>query len=133
PTSAAHDIAANTLIVAGADEPCLRRPVPRQQRACSGVMDDSPIAGEETALGRRNDFSEGRDAVQQRHDVTAFARSGHSDSTAFDHSPLVAASAYALDPYLNIGLPTLYDEPKPLCRPSGRGKQLRTTIRGLQT
>jgi len=82
-------------------------------------MDDSPIAGEETALGRRDDFSEGRDAVLQRHGVTAFVRSGHSDSTAFDHSPLVAASAYALDPYLNIGVPTLYDEPKPLCRPSG--------------
>jgi hypothetical protein len=82
-------------------------------------MDDSPIAGEETALVRRDDFSEGRDAVLQRHGVTAFVRSGHSNSTAFDHSPLVAASAYALDPYLNIGLPTLYDEPKLLCRPSG--------------
>jgi hypothetical protein len=28
-----------------------------------------------------------------------------------------------VDPDLNIGLPTLYDEPKPLCRPSGKGKQ----------
>jgi hypothetical protein len=60
-------------------------------------MDDSPIAGEETALGRRNDFSEGCNAVLQRHGVTAFVRSGLSDSMAFDHSPLVAASAYALD------------------------------------
>jgi hypothetical protein len=74
-------------------------------------MNDSPIAGEETALGRRDDFSEGRDALC----------SGMASPRSFDQGIRIARHLITLpwlpvDPDLNIGLPTLYDAALPAKR-----------------
>jgi hypothetical protein len=57
PTSSAHHVAADALVVAGADKPRLGRPAFWQQRPRRGIVDDAAIAGEETALRCCDDFA----------------------------------------------------------------------------
>src|SRR5205814_2234961 len=66
PAPAVHHLAPPAPEVAQAGKPCPARPAPRQ---CfrRGIMDDAAIAGEHSAMPRRDDVAGWGDPILQRH------------------------------------------------------------------
>jgi hypothetical protein len=63
PAPLRHHCTTTPLEFAGADQPCLRRPSPTQQRLRGRIVDDAPIASEHAPLRNGDDLAEGRNAV----------------------------------------------------------------------
>jgi hypothetical protein len=67
PASAGHDCPADVLVFEATDEPRLAGPALAEQSLRHRIVDDATIAGEDTSLGYRDNFTEGRDAILKRH------------------------------------------------------------------
>ena len=67
PTAASHHLAPPSLKFAEANEPGLGRPAPFQQGPGRRVMNDPAVAGEHASLRYRDDVTERRHPVLQRH------------------------------------------------------------------
>ena len=67
PAAPAHDLAAHSPEITGADDPGLVSPATFQQRARGRVVDDAAVTREQATLFDGNDVAEGSDAILQRH------------------------------------------------------------------
>src|SRR6185503_11191738 len=67
PAAPAHDLAPHAAELADADDPGLVSPAAREKGAGRGIVDDAAVSHERAALFDGDDFTEGRDAVLQRH------------------------------------------------------------------
>src|SRR6185312_1505018 len=67
PTPAAHHLAPPAPEFADAGDPCRARPAFFQQGLRRGIVDDAAIAGEHSAMRRRDDVAGGCDAVLEGH------------------------------------------------------------------
>src|SRR5204863_5531225 len=85
PTAASHHVAVPSFKFTEAGEPGLGRPAPFQKRPSRRVMNDPTIAGEHASLRYRDDVSERRHPVLQRHWIpfkSSAARRPASDRSA---------------------------------------------------
>jgi hypothetical protein len=67
PSARPHEGAAHAAPLQHADEPSPAGPATRQQLACVRVMDDAAITGKKASLRRRNDITQRRNTILERH------------------------------------------------------------------